>query len=484
VLTLLASSGAMATQPGASRESTPSKAQPAVSRGGSWFGVSERFNRYYTDPAWQPLRTVYVSPGGGGDGSSRNSPTTPQAAADAAKPGDLIQFTAGTYTGSGGSAAYVELDSDHSGTYDQPIVLRADRGPGGEYQVTLENCGSRACINLEYADYVAVDGFNMTSGRRGTRFVGDLSDRNVGGLVMNSQMLGLDVNGVFTGFSDWFIVENNNIRDSANEHGIYISNGSDFGIVRSNRSAFNDSTGLQINADPLFVCEDVSNAQCYGSAKNGQGDGVSEFWLIDNNYFHNNRIGINLTSVRKSRVFNNIVAWNTSHGVALWQEVMTDGSAGSGPPEQMDPNYGDKGMKVAHNLFAQTSGSNYALQIISWAKNPVVRNNVFIGSGGSDPLLDLDSSTTTGKYTGNLYAAAASIDGTRTSSETVIPEFDPAWYENWDPSGGAPASSLRPAPVSSSPLLSAAPLASICKIDMFGTKRSKPLVDRGPIEVP
>jgi len=43
---------------------------PAVTRGGQYFGFSEKHNRYYTDCAWQPSSTVYVSPSGTGNGSN------------------------------------------------------------------------------------------------------------------------------------------------------------------------------------------------------------------------------------------------------------------------------------------------------------------------------------------------------------------------------------------------------------------------------
>lgn len=32
--------------------------KPAVARGGTYMGFAERFNRYYTDPAWKPSRVV------------------------------------------------------------------------------------------------------------------------------------------------------------------------------------------------------------------------------------------------------------------------------------------------------------------------------------------------------------------------------------------------------------------------------------------
>ena len=46
--------------------------QPAVARGAKFMGFPEQFNRYYTDPAWKPATTVYVSPDGSGDGTTRD----------------------------------------------------------------------------------------------------------------------------------------------------------------------------------------------------------------------------------------------------------------------------------------------------------------------------------------------------------------------------------------------------------------------------
>ena len=46
-------------------------------RGGKFFGMTERFNRYYTDPTYKPARILYVSPSGNGDGSP-SSPMRPE----------------------------------------------------------------------------------------------------------------------------------------------------------------------------------------------------------------------------------------------------------------------------------------------------------------------------------------------------------------------------------------------------------------------
>ena len=60
---------------------------PAVTRGADYFDFPEQFNRYYTDCAWQPSSTVYVSPDGTGDGSSAASPASVSSALSSAVPG-------------------------------------------------------------------------------------------------------------------------------------------------------------------------------------------------------------------------------------------------------------------------------------------------------------------------------------------------------------------------------------------------------------
>ncbi|MFZ1984776.1 MAG: hypothetical protein WAU91_10215, partial [Desulfatitalea sp.] len=41
----------------------------SVVRGGQYFDFDERFNRYYTDSAYTPVETIYVSPTGSGNGA-------------------------------------------------------------------------------------------------------------------------------------------------------------------------------------------------------------------------------------------------------------------------------------------------------------------------------------------------------------------------------------------------------------------------------
>src|SRR5207253_2880608 len=137
--------------------------KPAIARSGRYMGFAERFNRYYTDPAWKPSRTVYVSPGGNGNGASREAPMSVRSAVEAARPGTRINFLPGKYQGC------FELTKQNSGTYDDPIVLYPQRNADKPLGVSMTCCnsGRQACFNSEGADHVAVDGFELIGARYG-----------------------------------------------------------------------------------------------------------------------------------------------------------------------------------------------------------------------------------------------------------------------------------------------------------------------------
>ncbi len=165
-----------------------------VTRGADYFDFPEQFNRYYTDCDWQPSSTVYVSPDGTGNGSSAASPASVSSALSDAVPGRKIQFLSGSYDGC------FELDSEHSGTYDDPIVLAAEPG------VTINCCdsGRRTCFNLEAADYVAIDGFELVGGDYGVRAVGagyPADEHQRGIAVLNNVGHGQNKDPFFTGQS-------------------------------------------------------------------------------------------------------------------------------------------------------------------------------------------------------------------------------------------------------------------------------------------
>jgi hypothetical protein len=74
-------------------------------------------------------------------------------------------------------------------------------------------------------------------------------------------------------------------------HGIYISNGSDWNIVRFNQTSGGASSDFQINADPASTCKEVGiafdDSRCDAYAGEGEGgQGASDYFLVDSNFFH------------------------------------------------------------------------------------------------------------------------------------------------------------------------------------------------------
>jgi len=99
--------------------STSALATEIPQRGGTFFDTPERFNRYYTDPQYSPAKTYFVSPDGNGNGSA-SSPMSADDAFSQISAGEEIRFRPGQYQGCW------QLDEDNSGTYDAPIILKAD----------------------------------------------------------------------------------------------------------------------------------------------------------------------------------------------------------------------------------------------------------------------------------------------------------------------------------------------------------------------
>lgn len=461
--------------------STPPAGRPA--RGGTFFGDPERFNRYYTDPSYQPSGTIYVSPTGTGAGSLAD-PASPDDAFAAVVAGQAIHFLAGDYAGCW------ELGEGRGGTYDAPIVVQAARNPDGSRAVRIQCCdaGRRTCFNLEGADYVAVEGFELEGGRYGIRAVGlgyGGGEHQVGVAMLDNLAFDQDNDPFFTGQSDWIALEGNTGHGAGagDGHGIYLSNGSDWMVVRNNELFDNVSSDFQINADPASTCADeiiaYDDPRCDGSARDGLGQGVSEFVLVEGNYFHAGAgQGPNFTSVRNSVVRNNIIGPHARHGTSFWQE--TD-----------NPRLGSSDNVVHHNLFIGEQANRHVLQFTRYSDRNDVRNNLVLGLnyGGGAPtanaavvLVELDSGTTSANvFVGNYYSGGHFDGHTPTRAEHVDASFDPGWFGAFPADRmGSPAGFV---PATGAPFLDAAPRTAEVPEDREGTPRGDP-ADIGPFEVP
>lgn len=454
-------------------------------------GFPERFNRYYTDPSWAPTRTVYVSPVGGGSGASPASPLDAQGAMRNLAPGTMIVFASGVYTGC------FDIDRTHGGTYDNPVVLVGERGMDGTLGATINCCshGRRDCFNLEGANYVAIDGFELVGGIYGVRTIGlgfAANEHQAGVAILRSAGHGQYKDPFFSGQSDWLVLEHCTAYDvgRGDGHGIYLSNGSDWNIVRYNETFATLSSDFQINADPAFTCVDegipVDSPECdavAGSSRTG-GRGVSDFMLVDGNFFHHSLAqGPNFTSVRHSIVTNNIFALPTRHGASFWQETT-------------NPNLGSSNNLIAHNLFVTGVDDQPILELIAHAKNNRVENNVFValtndqGTARGNPrgqLLLTDTST----VRSNTFAHNAWISG-HTASHDAAPSYvpndnelrltglDASWFARVP---GIPGRhrAIDFAPSENAPWLNKGNLIDAARRDLAGAIR-KPPVDLGPFE--
>lgn len=453
---------------------------PAIARGGDYMGFPERFNRYYTDPTWKPSRTVYVSPNGGGNGATPQTAMAGREAIAGARPGTMVMFLPGRYQ------ACFEFDRTNSGTYDNPVVARAERNPDGTpaVQVTCCNSGRQTCFNAENANYIAIDGFELIGGQYGVRAVGSdysASQHGRGLAALNNIAHDQNRDPFFTGQVDWAVFERNLAYGAKKDdgHGFYLSNGGDWNIVRFNESHSNVNTSLQVNADPQSTCKEVGIAfadpRCHAYAGTGEGgQGASDYFLIDSNYFHRSGIGVNFTSLRRSVVRNNIFGPAERHNVSFWQE--TD-----------EPQLGSRENVIVHNLFVTTG--RHALQFIRHSTRNAFANNVLLGvriGGGavsanpSAVLMEVDNTVGGNEYRSNMYVSGRLEGRTPAAGEAARPDFSPSWYTQFPtavdrgPDGFAPAGAA--------PFLNAGAFSPYAPVDRRGTSRSD-RVDLGPVEI-
>jgi hypothetical protein len=431
--------------------------EPAVRRGEKFMGTPEGFNRYYTDPSWAPSRVLWTAPTGSGDGSSSATPMSVKAALEAVRPGTMIRFAAGQY-----DEACFEMNEAQSGTYDDPVVLYGERGPDGALGVSMTCCeaGRGACFNLEAANHVVIDGFDMAGGRFGVRAVGAgyaATEHARGIAVLSSRGRGQKSNPFFSGQVDWAVWEGNEGSGAGEDdgHGLYLSNGGDWNIVRRNTLFGNASSDFQVNADPAMTCREdgiaFDDPLCDAIAGTGEGGrGASDFFLIEQNAFHHGRapsgVGANFTSVRLSVIRNNIFGFQPRHGVSFWQE--TD-----------NPRLGSRGNKVLHNLFVTTGRG--AVQFLNHSGENEFSGNLLIGvkisgdrviANRNAILLQVDETVADNTYRGNFYAGGTLVGRKAGDSERSTPQFKPEWFADFPTARFDDPSILRPA--------AAAPFAS------------------------
>ena len=239
------------------------------------------------------LATTYFVSNSGDDSNDgltlANAFETLQYAADIVIAGDSVLVENGAYTG---------FALWNGGTSSEPIVFKAS----GNNVLINAPCSTSDGINIENANYVTIDGFIVNDQpRNGIRLA--LANHCI---VRNNSCDNNYERGIFTAFTDDFLIEYNVCTNSIDEHGIYVSNSSDRPIIRFNECFGNNNIGIHMNGD-LSAGGDgiISDAQVYGNI------------LHDNNL----AAGLNMDGVENPLIYNNLIYNNhNAQGIALFQQ--------------------------------------------------------------------------------------------------------------------------------------------------------------------
>jgi hypothetical protein len=326
--------------------------------------------------ARQLLSNYFISPGGSDSaaGDAAHPWKTLQKAADAVIAGDHVTVLAGTYAG-----FVLGWDGPQSGTAAKPITFHANDG----VVINSRNTRTPDGINLEGdCNYIVIEGFTVDNAsgsitRAGIRVVG--SDHVT---IRNNRTDRNGTWGIFTGFADDLLIENNETSRSGREHGIYVSNSGDRPIIRNNHIWGNNANGIHMNGD-------LSQG----------GDGIISGALVSGNVIHGNGraggSGINGDGVQNSRFENNLLYDNHASGISLYR---IDGAQGS------------RNNVVVNNTIIQAADARWAINIKDQSTGNRVFNNI---------LLSLHS------YRGGINITADSLVDFYSDYNAVIARFSP-----------------------------------------------------------
>lgn len=339
--------------------------------------------------------TYYVSPSGDDNnpGTAAQPWKTIQKAAATVQAGATVIIKDGVYTGG--------IVVETPGAKDAPIVFRAE--------------GTGAIIDTSGTYWRGLGFFIDGYGLNNPYWLGgDMYIEVIGLTIRNCAVAGLRIScahhvtvkdctmqdngtwGIFTDYSNYTLLQDNECSGSKAEHGIYVSNSSDYPTVRGNRLHHNNACGFQINADP-----------------GGDGDGITTGALVEQNIIYENGkgggAGINLCSVRNSIIRNNLIYHNYAGGIAGW---------GGGFGNQ----WGCKNNQIYNNtLYFRSGEGRWALSLKEGSTGCMVRNNIL--SGGARGAFEIDNDTILASLQMDynlLYSADQNLVAAREDPETYF----------------------------------------------------------------
>lgn len=285
--------------------------------------------------------TYYIS--NTGNNSATGTQSTPwetlQHAVGQVHAGDSVIVLSGEYAG-----FCMGWDDEEEGEAGNPIVFKANAGA----TIISDNIHTDDGINLEGVSYIVVEGFTITNTGGTIARAGIRSVTNTGVVIRNNTIDGMGTWGIFTGFSDNILIENNRCSHSIDEHGIYFSNSGDNPVIRGNICFSNNGCGIHMNGD-------ISEGD----------DGIISNALVEGNIIYDNGAvggsGINCDGVQNSTILNNLIYNNHSSGISLYQI------------DAAEPAYNNK---VINNTILMPADGRWALNIGDGSTGNIVLNNI------------------------------------------------------------------------------------------------------------
>ena len=205
---------------------------------------------------------------------------------------------------------------------------------------------------------------------------GIASYHSTGVILRNNDCYDNDRWGIFTKEVKDMVIENNILRNSRREHGIYHADGSRNCILRNNVSFKNAACGIQLN-------------------QGGQSPYVNV--LIEGNLLYDNNVNggqsINLDGGTDVTIRNNVFIVNRRSGIGLYK-------ANGAEPARDNV--------IVNNLFILENGSRGAILTLECGTNWIF-NNIFWSVGGV-PVFN-DEGMTLGKQKIGSNASNSAIEG-------------------------------------------------------------------------
>lgn len=301
--------------------------------------------------------------------------TTIQAAADAAKPGNIVYVYDGIYSGFGVSVSGTKTSSISFIAKGNNVIINSGGATGDG-------------VRIQNASYIKIEGFNIKNtnerciAAKGATPTSPMQEI----VIMNNTCDNAGKEGFYLSQTANSKIENNNITNSGavqatKNHGIYLANaGSDNTIIRGNTV----SGARGIGSEGIHINGDLSVG----------GDGIIINLLIENNIVSNNSTnGFSLDGVYDSLIQNNIVFGNGRHAFRGYK-----GDGAGGP----------KNLKIINNTFlAKTDG--WAIKLSEDFGGHIIFNNILLSDSGVNGSISVSNPNFSSNY--NAFTNRFSIDG-------------------------------------------------------------------------